>query len=131
MVINPAPLLRLNDADAQAGQIQSSNGQAEQQAIEGIGGREATGGPLEATGLLVTEGFESARSASRTHPGFWRTSARHSPRTRDHPAAQAGRSAPDGLVPRLLLKSTPPGRSGSLKPGGQSSLTAEIGWPGR
>ena len=62
MVINLAPLLSLNDTYAQAGQIQSSKGQAEQQAIEGIGSREATGGPLEATGLLVPEGFFSVEA---------------------------------------------------------------------
>ncbi|SRR6266487_2389645 len=81
MVINPAPLLSLNDAYAQAGQIQSSKGQAEQQAIEGIGGREATVLKLEATGLLVTEGFFNveAQAVLIQGPGIRELVTHHEP----------------------------------------------------
>ncbi len=117
MVINPAPLLSLNDAYAQAGQIQSSKGQAEQQAIEGIGGREATVLKLEATGLLVTEGFFNveAQAVLIQGPGIRELVTHHD--KGGHRGGQAGRPEPGGLAPRLLLEWTPRGRSDPVRQG--------------
>ena len=55
MVINPAPLLCLNDACTKTGQIERGKGQAEQQAFQGVGGRKATFVKLEAARLVIAE----------------------------------------------------------------------------